>query len=101
MRLYLPSHIFILPILNCLSMECSRMSSLFLIFFLATCGTLKDGYFKAVRTMVLHKQCEILGEYSCLGFDTFGPFKLFGGIAKGHPSQDEIEAAVTFYRSLK
>lgn len=43
--------------------------------------------------MVLHKQYEIWGEYSCLGFDTFGPFKLFGGIAKGHPSQDEIEAA--------
>ena len=34
------------------------------------------------------------------GFDTFGPFKLIGGIAKGHPTQSEIDGAVEFYGSL-
>ena len=36
----------------------------------------------------------------CLGFDTFGPFKLVGGLAKGHPDEAEIEKAVEFYSSL-
>ncbi len=45
--------------------------------------------------------CESLGEFLCLGFDTFGPFKLVGGVAKGHPTEDEIRAAVKFYESLE
>lgn len=48
----------------------------------------------------MSKQCRELGAYQCLGFDTFGPFKLIGGIAKGHPNEDEIAAAVSFYLSL-
>lgn len=42
----------------------------------------------------------MLGVYGCRGFDTFGPFKLIGGIAKGHPTQNEIDGAVEFYGSL-
>ena len=41
-----------------------------------------------------------LGEYGCLGFDTFGPFKLIGGLKKGHPTAEEIRGAVDFYRGL-
>lgn len=44
--------------------------------------------------------CKVLGVYGCRGFDTFGPFKLIGGIAKGHPTQNEIDGAVDFYGSL-
>ena len=42
-----------------------------------------------------------MGRYGCLGFDTFGPFKPVGGIAEGHPTEDEISGAVRFYESLK
>ena len=31
---------------------------------------------------------------------TFGPFKLVGGIAKGHPTEEEIDACVKFYKEL-
>ena len=41
-----------------------------------------------------------IGEYHCQGFDTFGPFKLVGGIAKGHPTAEETAGAVSFYESL-
>ena len=47
-----------------------------------------------------YKQCELLDEYICLGFDTFGPFKLVGGLAKGHPTEEEIQGAVEFYQRL-
>ena len=38
--------------------------------------------------------------YGCFGFDTFGPFKIVGGIKKGHPTDEEIEDAVRFYQGL-
>ena len=42
-----------------------------------------------------------IGEYRCQGYDTFGPFKLVGGIAKGHPTVDEIQKVVKFYKNLE
>ena len=33
--------------------------------------------------------------------DTFGPFKLVGGIAKGHPDDKDIQNAVEFVKDLK
>ena len=70
------------------------------VFFLNTCGKQTGTYFNAIRRIAEAKQCRELGAYQCLGFDTFGPFKLVGGIAKGHPSEEEIAAAVSFYQSL-
>ena len=46
------------------------------------------------------RHCKRVGSYNCFGFDTFGPFKLVGGIAKGHPDEEEIEGAVNFYKKI-
>lgn len=46
------------------------------------------------------KHCKELGRYICKGFDTYGPFKLVGGLQKGHPTDEEIQAAVDFYKAL-
>lgn len=70
------------------------------VFFLYTCGAEKEGYTKAVRQALADKNVNILGEYGCLGFDSFGPFKLIGGIAKNHPNDAEIAGAVDFYCHL-
>lgn len=43
---------------------------------------------------------ELVGRFSCKGFDTFGPFKLIGGVAKGHPDDRDLAAAVEFYKKL-
>lgn len=67
------------------------------VFFLFTCGTVRKGYTNAAAKIAESKDCEILGEYGCLGFDTFGPFKLIGGLAKGHPDENEIAGAVRFF----
>ena len=53
-----------------------------------------------IREIAEKKHCRELGAYHCLGFDTFGPFKLVGGIAKGHPTEEEIAGATKFYREL-
>ena len=70
------------------------------VFFLYTCGVEKKGYTEAIAKAVKDKKAVILGEYGCRGFDTFGPFRLVGGIAKGHPTPQEAGEALAFYRSL-
>lgn len=69
-------------------------------FFVYTYGTEKKGYTKAISEAVTSHGAKILGEYGCFGFNTFGPFKLFGGMAKGHPTETETENAVKFYEGL-
>lgn len=70
------------------------------VFFIYTYGAEKAGYTKAIREALAGKNANILGEYGCLGFNTFGPFKLIGGIAKNHPNNTEIENAISFYDNL-
>ena len=70
------------------------------VFFIYTHGAPTGGFLKGIREITGKKKCRELGAYHCLGFDTFGPFKLVGGIAKGHPTEDEIRGAVDFYRGL-
>ena len=70
------------------------------VFYLYTHGAPSGGFLKAIRQIAESKRSRELGEYHCQGFDTFGPFKLVGGIAKGHPSEEEIAAAVCFYQAL-
>ncbi|MBQ8356562.1 MAG: flavodoxin family protein [Clostridia bacterium] len=71
------------------------------VFFLYTYGAEKKGYTKAITEAVRKHNSTILGEYGCFGFNTFGPFKLIGGMAKGHPDQDEIANAVKFYETIQ
>ncbi len=71
------------------------------VFFVYTYGAAKDTYTKAIREALGDKSAEFVGEYGCRGFDSYGPFKLIGGIAKGHPNNDEIKGAVEFFKGLK
>jgi len=70
------------------------------IFYIYTHGAPKGMFLNAVRKIAEQKHCREIGSYHCLGFDTFGPFKLVGGIAKGHPTEEEIKEAVAFYQKL-
>ncbi len=70
------------------------------VFYVYTHGAPRGSFLKGIREIVEEKGCREIGEYHCQGFDTFGPFKLVGGIAKGHPTEDEIRAAAEFYRNL-
>ena len=70
------------------------------VFFIYTHGAPKVNFPGAVRRIAEEKHCKEIGEYRCQGFDTFGPFKLLGGIAKGHPTEEETAGAVSFYAGL-
>lgn len=70
------------------------------VFFVCTYGGEKGGSTKKITEIVQEKDCRVLGEFGCKGYDTYGPFKLVGGIAKGRPDEQDLENAREFYRNL-
>lgn len=70
------------------------------VFFIYTCGRPNKNYTKEVKEIALGKNCRILGAYGCKGYDTYGPFKLIGGINKENPTAEEINAAVEFFEDM-
>jgi len=71
------------------------------VFFLYTCGVKRQSYADAIKQIAESKKSKIQGCYGCLGFDTFGPFKLVGGIAKGHPNDEDVSSAVNFFCGIR
>lgn len=71
------------------------------VFFVFTYGGIKGSGTKKLRRIAAEKKCGVLGEFSCRGYDTFGPFRFIGGIAKGHPTMEEYAAAREFYAAIE
>lgn len=69
-------------------------------FYLYTYGAEKKGYTDAISAAVAVHHGQEMGSFGCFGFNTFGPFKLIGGIAKGHPDDTDLQNAVKFYEGL-
>jgi len=55
---------------------------------------------RALKKKLSGKGFDIIGEFSCLGFDTWGPFERVGGIHKGRPNAEDFEKARGFAREL-
>ena len=51
----------------------------------------------SMKKIVLEKEAAILGEYGCKGYNTYGPWKIIGGMNKKHPTEAEIMSAVEFF----
>lgn len=71
------------------------------VFFLYTCGRNSRDLSAKIAETVKTRGCTVLGSYGCKGFDSYGPFKLLGGINKNHPDLTECNEAVEFYHRLK
>ena len=70
------------------------------VFFLYTCAKVSNRFTETIKTAAHKKGAVILGEYGCRGFNTYGPWKLIGGMNKGHPSAEELQGAMRFFGSL-
>ncbi|MBP0980834.1 MAG: flavodoxin [Oscillospiraceae bacterium] len=70
------------------------------VFFIYTCGRNSKDFSTHPRKIIEQIGCETVGSYGCHGFDTYGPFKLVGGINKNHPDANEIKGAVEFYSNI-
>lgn len=54
----------------------------------------------SIKAVAIQKGAIILGEFGCKGFNTYGSWKVIGGMNKNHPSKDELEKCVEFFDSL-
>ena len=64
-------------------------------------GIYAFAFHPAVAEIAREKGCPVLGEFHCKGYDTFGPFRLVGGIAKGRPNIRDLENARRFFREVQ
>ena len=58
-------------------------------------------YNKPVRTRLEEKGFEVIGSFSCRGFDTVGPFGFIGGINRGRPNDHDLDRAAAFAARLR
>ena len=70
------------------------------VFFVCTYGGTKGAGAKELVQIASERHASLLGEFSCRGWNTFGPFKLIGGTGKGRPNQEDLRRAQEFYRKL-
>ncbi|ALM75608.1 flavodoxin family protein [Thermococcus barophilus] len=56
---------------------------------------------RALRKKLKEKGFQIVGEFSCRGWDTNGWLAKIGGINKGHPNEKDLERARRFAEKLK
>lgn len=68
------------------------------VFLICTYGG--SANFKSIEQILNKKHASVVGKFGCKGYDTFGPFKLVGGIAKGHPDEEDMKNAVDFVKRL-
>jgi len=71
------------------------------VFLFCTHGAPKVNWANAIEEKFKEKNFNLIGKFACRGFDTFGPFKLFGGLAKGRPNEKDLSAATAFAEKLK
>ena len=68
------------------------------VFLICTYGG--SANYRSIEQILEKKHASVVGKFGCKGYDTFGPFKLVGGIAKGHPDEEDIKNAVEFVEGL-
>ncbi len=70
-------------------------------FVFSTSGAGKPEFNKWLKEKLADKGFEIMGEFHCKGFDTYGLTKLIGGINKGRPNEEDLKNAENFANGLK
>ncbi len=55
----------------------------------------------ALRSKLADRGFDIIGEFSCSGFNTWGYFRLLGGRNNGRPDEDDLKRAGEFAANLK
>lgn len=69
-------------------------------FVLYTSGSGNKKYAGSFIEKLEMLNIKVLGVYSCRGYDTYGPWKLIGGIARNHPSEEDISKGIDFIKKI-
>lgn len=55
---------------------------------------------RSLESVLRDKGYDVVGSFSCRGFDTWLPLRLVGGLNKGHPDAADLALARTFAESI-
>lgn len=66
------------------------------VFVFSTSGMSNIKYNVSLINLLKDLGATVVGDFTCKGFDTYGPIKLIGGLSKGHPDNNDIAAAKQF-----
>lgn len=70
------------------------------VFLVYTAGFNYRNYGKKAAILLKNKGGTYLGYFKCRGYDTWGPLAKVGGIAKKHPSNQDLERARIFIKEI-
>ncbi len=77
------------------------------VFIFSTSGTgermarlVGRDYHRSLRKSLCARGFHVKGEFSCRGYDTYAPWRVFGGFARGHPDAADLQNAREFILSL-
>jgi flavodoxin len=74
-------------------------------FIFSTSGMKEGGIFnrfnKPLKEKLSEKGFRIIGEFSCRGYDTYGPFRIIGGVNKGRPNDQDLKKAEDFAAEMQ
>lgn len=70
------------------------------VFIIYAYGVYRTGCMCEHRAMIMDKESVFLGEYGCLGFDTFGPFKVFGHNLEDSDVEQELRKCAKYMIQL-
>jgi flavodoxin len=70
-------------------------------FLFITSGMLRENYSKGIEVLIRKKGLQLIGSFSCKGFNNHGTFKIIGGKNRGHPDLQDFYHAEIFANGLK
>lgn len=70
------------------------------IYALYTCAQDREKYGGQIEEIAGRMGCRYMGKLGCKGYNTYGPWKLIGGMNKGHPNADDLERVCLFYEKM-
>ena len=70
-------------------------------FVFTTSGRGTEKYNIPLKEKLEEKGFEVVGEFSCKAFDTWGPLKIIGGKNKGKPDENDFRRVEEFAIELK
>ncbi|RVU54490.1 flavodoxin [Anaerosphaera multitolerans] len=70
------------------------------VFLIYTSGDGSKRSGKKFSKVLKDKGFNVKGAFNCKGYDTFGPYKLIGGIAKGRPNEEDFKKVNEFLENI-
>lgn len=53
-----------------------------------------------LKRLLARKGFDVVGEFACRGYDTWGPLRIAGGLNRSHPDERDLERARAFARRI-